>query len=601
MSKICKFKTSAFSFEGTPLEQARCLLRPVKPLGNVGDSAAVLPAILEELIGASTNISIASLRAFLANESISEKDIGGALSEPLSRTDGDAGPVRQASYFLIHDTSTQLSNKKFKKADVKFPANINTSEWRGNELSQAGDMITHVVINRLGQSRTVRDYRLGRRATKRERLLIAGKPDAALGLFLHHELIQPRLNNTRGIDEFAPDPGFTEAQYERLALCYIAAAVRGGSWLVPCFHGVLDLEILDAHDDPQRFDLDAWVRTLEQLRRRISGAPMIIPSGLDLRSAELRGDPRLERVLDGTDMLVRQPGVQDGVEKVQKALNKLAAKRPQYAIVVGQGVGVFGPKTQTAVLALQRDFALTENGKVDKGTLKTIDDALADGLPRGRRGPATRYKLPAYANAEFGPAAGVPWSAAKPLPGINWHKGLVKNSGHEFTAHDVRAIFYEAMFTIDADGSSGDAQNDPDGQTDTSMHTSDGALNSRKYPFIVLPLAHDDPPGQMMLSLGLKLGDLGVIIFKNGKLLPCLYGDRGPDDQLGEGSMLLAKGLGMSASPTSGGINHREVPPGVVHLVFPGTSDVVGTETKRSAKDVETDAMALFNKFRGRT
>jgi hypothetical protein len=291
--------------------------------------------------------------------------------------------------------------------------------------------------------------------------------------------------------------------------------------------------------------------------------------------------------------------VQNGVEKVQKALNKLAAKRAQYAIAIGQGVGVFGPKTQTAVLALQRDFALAENGKVDKGTLKAIDDALVDGLPTDRLGRATGYKLPTYAHAEFGPAAGVPWSTAQPLPGINWHKGLVKNSGHEFTAHGVRAIFYESMFTIDSDGSSGNVQRDPHGQTDTSMHTSDGALNSRKYPFIVLPRAHDDPPGQMMLSLGLKLGDLGVIVFKNGEVLPCVYGDHGPEDQLGEGSMLLAKG--MSSSPTSGGINHKEVPPGVVHLVFPGTTDLVGIETKRSAKDVEIDALELFNKFRGRT
>jgi Fungal chitosanase of glycosyl hydrolase group 75 len=154
------------------------------------------------------------------------------------------------------------------------------------------------------------------------------------------------------------------------------------------------------------------------------------------------------------------------------------------------------------------------------------------------------------------------------------------------------------MFTIDADGSSGDAQDDPDGQRDTSMQTSDGALNSRKYPFIVLPRAHDDPPGQMILSLALKLGDLGVIVFKNGKVLPCVYGDHGPEDQLGEGSMLLAKGMDMSASQ---GINHKEVPQGVVHLVFLGTTDLVGIETKRSAKDLETDAFALFNKFRART
>jgi hypothetical protein len=173
-----------------------------------------------------------------------------------------------------------------------------------------------------------RDYRRGRKATKRESRLIAGKPDAVLGLFLHHELVQPRLNNTNGIDEFAPDPGFTEAQYDRLALCYIAAAVRGGSWLVPCFHCVLDLDIPNGHDDPQHFELEAWAAALERLRNRIGGAPLIVPSGLDLRSPLLKGHARLERVLDGLDMIAREPGVQDGVEKVQQALNTLAAKRP---------------------------------------------------------------------------------------------------------------------------------------------------------------------------------------------------------------------------------------------------------------------------------
>jgi len=38
----------------------------------------------------------------------------------------------------------------------------------------------------------------------------------------------------------SPDPGFTPAQYERLALQYIIASVRRGSWMIPAFHCVLD-------------------------------------------------------------------------------------------------------------------------------------------------------------------------------------------------------------------------------------------------------------------------------------------------------------------------------------------------------------------------
>jgi hypothetical protein len=132
MSQICKFNTGTFSFEGTPADQARCLLRKVLPLGNVGDTAAVLPTLLEDLVGKAVDISTARFADFLSEQGISEEHIGGALSEPLSRTDGEDGPVKQASYFVIHDTSTPFSEeKRFKKSEVKFPDKIDTKEWRG--------------------------------------------------------------------------------------------------------------------------------------------------------------------------------------------------------------------------------------------------------------------------------------------------------------------------------------------------------------------------------------------------------------------------------------------------------------------------------------
>src|SRR4030095_7941659 len=98
MSKICKFNKDTFSFEGTPVEQARCLLRKVLPLGNVGDAPAELPPVLARLIGQPVDVSLSKLAAFLSHEGVSEDDIGGPLSGPLSRTDGESGPVRQASY-----------------------------------------------------------------------------------------------------------------------------------------------------------------------------------------------------------------------------------------------------------------------------------------------------------------------------------------------------------------------------------------------------------------------------------------------------------------------------------------------------------------------
>jgi hypothetical protein len=118
----------------------------------------------------------------------------------------------------------------------------------------------------------------------------------------------------------------------------------------------------------------------------------------------------------------------------------------------------------------------------------------------------------------------------------------------------------------------------------------------------VLPLQPSQPSSnrQTIQDLGAKLGDLGVVIYKTGKVIPVVYGDKGPPAKLGEGSMGVATALGMSNSPTSGGINANEVPPGVVHLVFPGTTDEKNGRTKRTPKDIAKDAMALFDRIRGK-
>jgi hypothetical protein len=60
-------------------------------------------------------------------------------------------------------------------------------------------------------------------------------------------------------------PGFTAAQYERLALLYMLASVRAGEWLIPAYHAVIDNDIRDGHDDPQHFDLEVFARSLEGL------------------------------------------------------------------------------------------------------------------------------------------------------------------------------------------------------------------------------------------------------------------------------------------------------------------------------------------------
>jgi len=88
------------------------------------------------------------------------------------------------------------------------------------------------------------------------------KPDNATCAIIWRLLlevhIQPRRRDPAGgpkNDAIAPTPGFSEPQYTRLALLYVVASVRAGTWLIPAMHAALDEGLNDAHDDPQNFDL----------------------------------------------------------------------------------------------------------------------------------------------------------------------------------------------------------------------------------------------------------------------------------------------------------------------------------------------------------
>jgi hypothetical protein len=72
-------------------------------------------------------------------------------------------------------------------------------------------------------------------------------------------LVQPRVYNQPKSNPdnapVAPVPGFTDLQYERLALSFVCASARKGEWLIPAFHCNIDKGISGGHDDPQNFEL----------------------------------------------------------------------------------------------------------------------------------------------------------------------------------------------------------------------------------------------------------------------------------------------------------------------------------------------------------
>lgn len=260
---LCRFDTRSLSFAGDARQQAQCLLRPVLPYAHTGDERP-LPANLARLIGTQVNISAVSLAKVLqASPRSSVRGLTAQLNLPVSRAHGGSARAPYARYFVIHDTSSpNFGDAKAFPVDIDRSDRVNTFRW----YPTGAKAKAHVFINRRGEFKVFQDYRVPWRATKLE-LKRVGLP--AKGLFLHHELIQPRRDDDRGIDAFAPDPGFTQSQYDDLALFYVIASTRAGRWLIPAFHGTIDAKIAGGHDDPQNFALTSFDESIGTLLRRV--------------------------------------------------------------------------------------------------------------------------------------------------------------------------------------------------------------------------------------------------------------------------------------------------------------------------------------------
>jgi hypothetical protein len=232
MNKPCPFSNANLQFEGTPAQQAACLLRKVKVGGNVDDTPAALPQFLLDNVGNPVNFTRDQMQSYLNRKGIAAADIGGDLTKGVSTTSNHT----KARYFVIHDTSDDLSPQN------SFPGNINDASWSGNNLANRKKSPAHVFVNRLGQSKTILDYsKASRGATKREL-----RNPIEKGLYLHHENIQPRIKGAFKFAAIGPDPGFTAVQLERLAVCYLAASLRAGNWA----HS--DVSLRSRHRHPQR-------------------------------------------------------------------------------------------------------------------------------------------------------------------------------------------------------------------------------------------------------------------------------------------------------------------------------------------------------------
>jgi hypothetical protein len=266
----CGFNVAAMSFQGTPAEQAKCLMRGMDQSRNLAAPLEGLPAALAERIGTDTGLPTReALSTFLSKLDL-EWDFAAYLWQPLSRANNDAVDAPTARYFVIHDTSGPSYGRRSFPDDLDDNSKINNlADFKcGDGWGKA-----HVVINRSGGMLLSHELGIPWRETKFEQA--ANFSGALKGLFLHVELIQPRraaAGRGRRNDAQSPDPAFTAAQYDRLALVYTVASVRAGQWLIPAFHAALDADIPNGHDDPLNFDHGSFANSLEAIVKKLHGA-----------------------------------------------------------------------------------------------------------------------------------------------------------------------------------------------------------------------------------------------------------------------------------------------------------------------------------------
>ncbi len=268
----CNFDADTLSFAGTPVEQAECLMRPVDPRAHLGPRLEALPGALADRIGGTAPMPGRAALAALIKDMGLDPQFAEGLEWDVSRARDNDAQAPVARYFVIHDTS----GPKLGSFPANLDENVKINSLERFSCSDSAE-IAHAFINRQGSVFSGHDFGVPWRATKFERAVTFGAD--LKGLFLHVELIQPRHRWRRGISMVAPLPGFTAAQYERLALLYTIASVRAGRWLIPAFHAVIDADIKGGHDDPQNFQIDAFAQAIDDIAAKLAANNPPRPGG----------------------------------------------------------------------------------------------------------------------------------------------------------------------------------------------------------------------------------------------------------------------------------------------------------------------------------
>jgi hypothetical protein len=312
----CAFDPEQLQFAGDGKQQTSCLIQPVAKRAKLEAPLDAVPEVFAVRVGQSALLpSREALHTYLSAQGLAD-DFAAHLSRPIARANDNDETAPMARYLVIHDTSGPFLGV------TPFPIDIDTHRKINNlagHRCEDGWESAHVVINRSGAMLLGHELAVPWRATKFERAVdFNGR---LKGLFLHVELIQPRRGEYRMVkvkrkgrwvrrgrksDAIAPEPGFSAAQYERLALVYTIASVRADRWLIPAFHAVIDNHIRGGHDDPQNFELAKFAADLERLTERLQGpaqsaATPAAPSPPPETTAGIGGDPKKEAMQEAGD------------------------------------------------------------------------------------------------------------------------------------------------------------------------------------------------------------------------------------------------------------------------------------------------------------
>jgi LysM repeat protein len=111
-------------------------------------------------------------------------------------------------------------------------------------------------------------------------------------------------------------------------------------------------------------------------------------------------------------------------------------------------------------------------------------------------------------------------------------------------------------------------------------------VNSGEIPYIVLPLGWHS-------GWNIELGDFATVInLKNRKIAHAVFADQGPSDKIGEGSIALARALGINSNPRTGGTDGD-----VLYIVYPDTG--AGPNQLRSLSEINQNGSRLFQSWGG--